>query len=103
MQAIEPRPAAIGQGSVSQYTQKRIAVLSARQTCRAVAVAVPEAAAIASSSSAAQEVGGFFAPPVVSDNQEQLLRQKVPFLTTHAGALPVKPLNLNHALSMYGR
>jgi hypothetical protein len=39
----------------------------------------------------------------VSDNQEQLLRQKVPFLTTHAGALPVKPLNLNHALSMYGR
>jgi hypothetical protein len=66
-------------------------------------VRVPEADAIASISSAVQEVGGYFAPPLLSDNQERMLQQKAPFLTTHAGALPAKPLNLDEALSRYGR
>jgi hypothetical protein len=45
----------------------------------------------------------FFAPPVINNGSEQQHIHTTPFLTKQAGALPVKPRCLDHALYMYGR
>jgi len=45
----------------------------------------------------------FFAPPVVNNGSEQQHIHTTPFLTKQAGALPIKPRCLDHALYMYGR
>jgi hypothetical protein len=67
----------------------------------AAAVVATDAAAVDAAWRAADAAGGFFAPPL-SRAPARLLRHGVPFLTLQAGALPMQPRSLEHALELYG-
>jgi hypothetical protein len=83
-----------------QKQQQQSTIRASRIAAKATLLA--ERDTVASIKAAVEPLGGFFAP-TLTDDPAALLQQNVPFLTKAAGALPVQPRNLSHALYNYGR
>lgn len=88
-------------GLKHQSTTTAFSCHRAKVHSRAISTVV-ERDAVTSIHAAVEPLGGFFAPQLTEDPAALLLHE-VPFLTKAAGALPVQPRNLNHALYNYGR
>ncbi|WIA12812.1 hypothetical protein OEZ85_006442 [Tetradesmus obliquus] len=82
-----------------QKQQQQSTIRASRIAAKATLLA--ERDAVASIRAAVEPLGGFFPPPL-TDDPAALLQQNVPFLTKAAGALPVQPRSLSHALYNYG-
>jgi hypothetical protein len=87
--------------SVQRHQQQQHSTIRARRIA-AKATLLAQKDILESITAAVEPLGGFFPPPL-TDDPAALLQQNVPFLTKAAGALPVQPRNLNHALYNYGR
>lgn len=91
----------INSSTQASAQRRHAAVRCAHVTC-AAAVAAPTAPP-AVRDAVTHHLSGvkFFAPPLTNE-PGKLLAQNVPFLTCQAGALPVQPKSLEHALYLYG-